>query len=69
MPKVSARVAGIDDAMRFRASIFAERADVQRERFNLPAFPTTTIGSFPQTADVRNARAAHAKGALTRRCL
>jgi len=63
--KVAARVAGIDEAMRFRASIFAERATVQRERFNLPAFPTTTIGSFPQTADVRNARAAHAKGALT----
>jgi 5-methyltetrahydropteroyltriglutamate--homocysteine methyltransferase len=63
--KVEARVAGIDEAMRFRASIFAERATVQRERFNLPAFPTTTIGSFPQTADVRNARAAHAKGALT----
>ena len=46
-------------------ALFGERADVQRERFNLPAFPTTTIGSFPQTAEVRNARAAHAKGALT----
>jgi len=63
--KVAARVAGIDDAMRSRAAVFAERAGVQRERFNLPAFPTTTIGSFPQTADVRNARAAHARGALT----
>ena len=48
---------------------FAERAGVQHERFNLPAFPTTTIGSFPQTAEVRKARAAHAKGALTRRSL
>ena len=63
--KVAARVAGINEPMRFRASVFAERATVQRERFNLPPFPTTTIGSFPQTADVRNARAAHAKGALT----
>jgi len=63
--KVAARVAGIDDAMRRRASVFAERVDVQHARFNLPAFPTTTIGSFPQTADVRKARAAHAKGALT----
>jgi 5-methyltetrahydropteroyltriglutamate--homocysteine methyltransferase len=63
--KVAARVAGIDDAMRRRASVFAERVGVQHERFNLPAFPTTTIGSFPQTADVRKARAAHAKGALT----
>ncbi|OCK62379.1 5-methyltetrahydropteroyltriglutamate--homocysteine S-methyltransferase [Bradyrhizobium sp. LMTR 3] len=63
--KVAARVAGINEPMRFRSSIFAERATVQRERFNLPAFPTTTIGSFPQTADVRNARSAHARGALT----
>ena len=56
-------------SMRRRASAFAERAGVQHARFNLPAFPTTTIGSFPQTAEVRNARAAHAKGALTRRRL
>jgi 5-methyltetrahydropteroyltriglutamate--homocysteine methyltransferase len=63
--KVAARIGGIDDAMRRRASAFAERAGVQHERFNLPAFPTTTIGSFPQTAEVRKARAAHASGALT----
>ncbi|MEH2520352.1 5-methyltetrahydropteroyltriglutamate--homocysteine methyltransferase [Bradyrhizobium sp. AZCC 1610] len=63
--KVAARIAGIDDAMRRRASAFAERAGVQHQRFNLPAFPTTTIGSFPQTAEVRKARAAHASGALT----
>jgi 5-methyltetrahydropteroyltriglutamate--homocysteine methyltransferase len=63
--KVAARVAGIDETMRHRAGVFAERVTVQRERFNLPAFPTTTIGSFPQTADVRKARAAHAKGTLT----
>jgi 5-methyltetrahydropteroyltriglutamate--homocysteine methyltransferase len=63
--KVAARIAGIDDAMRRRASPFAERAGVQHERFNLPAFPTTTIGSFPQTPEVRKARAAHASGALT----
>jgi 5-methyltetrahydropteroyltriglutamate--homocysteine methyltransferase len=63
--KVAARAAGIDGAMRRRASPFTGRAGVQHRRFNLPAFPTTTIGSFPQTADVRNARAAHARGALT----
>jgi 5-methyltetrahydropteroyltriglutamate--homocysteine methyltransferase len=63
--KVAERVAGIDEAMRHRSGVFGERAVAQRERFNLPAFPTTTIGSFPQTADVRNARAAHARGALT----
>ena len=63
--KVAARIAGIDDAMRRRASVFTERVGVQHERFNLPSFPTTTIGSFPQTAEVRKARAAHASGALT----
>ncbi|MBR1283967.1 5-methyltetrahydropteroyltriglutamate--homocysteine S-methyltransferase [Bradyrhizobium sp. AUGA SZCCT0177] len=63
--KVAARAAGIDSAMRRRLNAFTDRAGVQHSRFNLPAFPTTTIGSFPQTADVRNARAAHAKGALT----
>jgi 5-methyltetrahydropteroyltriglutamate--homocysteine methyltransferase len=47
-----------------RASTAADRATAQRARFNLPLFPTTTIGSFPQTADVRKARAAHAKRAL-----
>ena len=62
---MAARVAGIDEAMRRRANVFAERVTVQRERFNLPAFPTTTIGSFPQTVEVRKARAAHANGALT----
>ncbi|MEH2611468.1 5-methyltetrahydropteroyltriglutamate--homocysteine S-methyltransferase [Bradyrhizobium sp. AZCC 1693] len=63
--EVAARIAGVDDAMRRRASPFAERAGVQHERFNLPAFPTTTIGSFPQTPEVRKARAAHASGTLT----
>ena len=63
--KVAARIAGVDDAMRRRASPFAERAGVQHQRFNLPAFPTTTIGSFPQTPEVRKARAAHASGTLT----
>jgi 5-methyltetrahydropteroyltriglutamate--homocysteine methyltransferase len=63
--KVAQRVAGISEAMRRRASPFAQRAELQYRRFNLPPFPTTTIGSFPQTTDVRNARAAHARGALS----
>jgi len=64
-PDVARRVATIDEAMRRRKSPFAARAQVQRSRFGLPAFPTTTIGSFPQTAEVRNARAAHARGNLS----
>ncbi|WP_369726395.1 5-methyltetrahydropteroyltriglutamate--homocysteine S-methyltransferase [Bradyrhizobium sp. LLZ17] len=61
---VARRMAAIGDNMRRRRSAFNQRADVQRVAFALPRFPTTTIGSFPQTADVRNARAAHARGAL-----
>ena len=42
------------------------RRERQRARFKLPAYPTTTIGSFPQTKDVRQARAAFKKGQLDR---
>ncbi|HKY86623.1 MAG TPA: 5-methyltetrahydropteroyltriglutamate--homocysteine S-methyltransferase [Pseudorhodoplanes sp.] len=62
---VATRIATIVPEMAKRKSGFAARAEAQRLRFKLPAFPTTTIGSFPQTADVRKARAAHAKGALS----
>ncbi len=47
-----------------RHSPFPARRDKQRARFALPAYPTTTIGSFPQTQEVRQARAAFKKGAL-----
>ncbi len=62
---VAQRVEAIDDGMRCRTSPFAKRAEVQRPQFGLPRFPTTTIGSFPQTAEVRGARAAHARGAMS----
>jgi len=45
-----------------RSSAYPERARVQRDRLGLPLFPTTTIGSFPQTAEVRKHRAAHKHG-------
>jgi len=64
-PNVARRIAAIDDAMRRRVSPFKERAAIQHKRFKLPSFPTTTIGSFPQTAEVRKARAAHGKGSLS----
>lgn len=63
--EVIKRVEAIDEKMRSRNSAFAVRAAVQHRRFNLPLFPTTTIGSFPQTVDVRKARSAHAKGTLS----
>ncbi|MET4261761.1 5-methyltetrahydropteroyltriglutamate--homocysteine S-methyltransferase [Bradyrhizobium sp. S3.12.5] len=61
---IAGRMAAIDDSMRRSRSAFTQRAHVQRAAFALPMFPTTTIGSFPQMTDVRNARAAHARGAL-----
>jgi 5-methyltetrahydropteroyltriglutamate--homocysteine methyltransferase len=58
--RLARRVAGDDR----RASPFAERRAVQRIRFALPPLPTTTIGSFPQTAQIRAARAAFKRGEL-----
>ncbi|MGO4386790.1 5-methyltetrahydropteroyltriglutamate--homocysteine S-methyltransferase [Microvirga sp. 2YAF29] len=62
---VAKRMAAITPDMARRRSAFPARAEVQHSRFSLPAFPTTTIGSFPQTSEVRQARSAHAKGNLT----
>lgn len=62
---VKRRAASVTDAMRSRTSPFSARAAIQRSAFSLPKFPTTTIGSFPQTAEVRKARAAHARGDLS----
>ncbi len=61
---VAARTAAVDTAMEKRVSPFAERSALQHDRLKLPFFPTTTIGSFPQTAEVRKARAAHARGEM-----
>src|SRR6266705_550133 len=49
-----------------RPSPFAERIRKKRARLKLPLLPTTTIGSFPQTAEIRKARAAFKKGTLGR---
>ncbi|HSI82466.1 MAG TPA: 5-methyltetrahydropteroyltriglutamate--homocysteine S-methyltransferase [Candidatus Methylacidiphilales bacterium] len=62
---VKARVAAIAPGDYNRASAFACRQVVQRQKLKLPEFPTTTIGSFPQTAEVRAARARWKKGELT----
>ncbi len=60
---VAARMAGIKPGMTARQHPFPLRRRAQ-EWLGLPQFPTTTIGSFPQTDEVRKARAAHARGAL-----
>jgi 5-methyltetrahydropteroyltriglutamate--homocysteine methyltransferase len=62
---VAKRMGAIDAAMGKRKSAFAARAGLQHGRFKLPAFPTTTIGSFPQTEEVRKTRAAFSKGSIS----
>jgi 5-methyltetrahydropteroyltriglutamate--homocysteine methyltransferase len=63
--RVAARAAAVTPNMTSRKSPYSIRVQVQRQRFELPTFPTTTIGSFPQTADVRKARAGNVKGILS----
>jgi 5-methyltetrahydropteroyltriglutamate--homocysteine methyltransferase len=62
---VKSRVAAITDADAKRKSTFAVRKNKQQKSLNLPLFPTTTIGSFPQTSEVRTWRARLKKGELT----
>ena len=50
------RMAALSDADFRRAEPFSERASVQQQHINLPPYPTTTIGSFPQSPDVRSMR-------------
>ncbi|HEY4254044.1 MAG TPA: 5-methyltetrahydropteroyltriglutamate--homocysteine S-methyltransferase [Roseomonas sp.] len=64
-PAVGDRLAKVTAGMARRNAGFAARRALQIEALGLPAFPTTTIGSFPQTEAVRKARAAHGKGTLT----
>lgn len=64
-PAVRARLEAIRPEDLRRASPFIERQRKQREKLRLPAFPTTTIGSFPQTPEVRAARAKWKKGQMS----
>lgn len=63
-PAVRDRAAAVTAADLKRDAPYSERHERHDKRFGLPAFPTTTIGSFPQTQDVRKARAAHKRGEL-----
>lgn len=62
---VRKRVAAITPDQLERKSPFAVRQEVQKKKLNLPKFPTTTIGSFPQTKEIRTARAKLGKGEIT----
>ena len=64
-PEVKNRVSNITDEDAKRTSPFAVRKAAQQAKFNLPKFATTTIGSFPQTKDVRKWRADLKKGVIT----
>ncbi|WP_084396602.1 5-methyltetrahydropteroyltriglutamate--homocysteine S-methyltransferase [Henriciella aquimarina] len=61
-PAVAERLSKVGPSDLTRQSPYAERRVKQAKIFELPTFPTTTIGSFPQTRDVRKARAANRRG-------
>lgn len=64
-PVVRAAVAGITAEQGKRQSPYPQRIALQQQALKLPAFPTTTIGSFPQTPEIRQARLQYRKGELT----
>jgi 5-methyltetrahydropteroyltriglutamate--homocysteine methyltransferase len=63
-PAVQARAAASEASLSRRNSAFKTRRTIQRGKLNLPDYPTTTIGSFPQTPEVRKARADHGKNQI-----
>jgi 5-methyltetrahydropteroyltriglutamate--homocysteine methyltransferase len=63
-PAVQAALAAVTPELGRRQSPYAERARRQAALLKLPAFPTTTIGSFPQTAEIRHARSEYKAGRL-----
>ncbi|KVV23947.1 5-methyltetrahydropteroyltriglutamate--homocysteine methyltransferase [Burkholderia cepacia] len=63
-PAVKAAIARIDAQLGNRVSPYTQRVSKQSARLKLPAFPTTTIGSFPQTGEIRHARSQFKAGAL-----
>lgn len=63
-PQVAAQVQAISPDLGQRRSPYSQRIQVQRARLALPAFPTTTIGSFPQTPEIRQTRQQFRKGEL-----
>lgn len=64
-PKVQAKLGEINESLSTRKSPFDKRLPLQQEKYKLPLFPTTTIGSFPQTKDIRVNRNKFTKGEIT----
>ena len=63
--QVREKVYGLSENDFTRHPEFAEREKIQKNKFGLPLFPTTTIGSFPQTAEIRSVRASFKKGEIS----
>ncbi len=63
-PEVARKVGEIDNEMKNRKSPFEQRRKLQQAGLNLPKFPTTTIGSYPQTREIRKNRSAYRRGRL-----
>ena len=63
--QVKRRMAAVTPDFARRNSPFQERIRLQHKALDLPAFPTTTIGSFPQTPEVRSWRSKFKKGELS----
>jgi 5-methyltetrahydropteroyltriglutamate--homocysteine methyltransferase len=63
-PAVTAAVAAVEPGMGNRRNPYSVRAETQRARLQLPLYPTTTIGSFPQTAEIRQTRNLFKSGKL-----
>jgi 5-methyltetrahydropteroyltriglutamate--homocysteine methyltransferase len=64
-PAVQAKLANIDSTTAQRRNPFQVRREQQRAKLKLPAYPTTTIGSFPQTPEIRKARADFKRGLIS----
>lgn len=62
--EVRHRVSAVTDEMGQRISTYPHRAGLQHRTFGLPLFPTTTIGSFPQTAEIRGTRQDYKQGRI-----
>jgi 5-methyltetrahydropteroyltriglutamate--homocysteine methyltransferase len=65
-PEVKGRIGALTSDDKYRHSPFSVRQQKQHAAFSLPLFPTTSIGSFPQTEEIRQWRAKYKKGVLTK---
>lgn len=63
---VMKRIRSLSDKDFIKAVPYSERVRVQKEKLNLPLFPTTTIGSFPQTSEVKRMRKEFKSGKVTK---